>query len=429
MKWFRITLFLLALPVLVTLFAWWIGDDPGEVLIRRGDVVVEMSLVTSLVALLLLGLLLWSIVVIARWPLRFWLRGARRRGRQRFFDGLLCLLSGRPIRAEQQMLKAGQMPSLRVSAWMIAHAAAHARGDRQRESELLTELSRVPATAKLSIELRARNELQDGRAGTAIELLTPLDQQGQLSPHGARVFAEALAMRGRTRETLALLPRIEQSRQMPDAEWQRLESRLLARAVAETTDAINLHSLWSDLNRDQKRLPDVALAYARRAVQLNLIAQAATELEATLGHGWSASVVIAYGLLPTDAKAPPRLRTAEAWLERQPHDAALLLTLGRLARQERHWIKNEDYLRRALAFDGGTALASEIWEELGRSYAEQGDAERAARALGNALGMQHGETPHKLIGKHNAEDLLAPLPVAEERDAMGIPRLPTHKLS
>jgi len=426
MKWFRTVLVLLAVPVLVALVAWWFGDEPGEVSIRRGTTIVEMSLATAIIGLSVLLFLLWLSWALVRWPFRFWLRGARRRGRQRFADGLLCLLSGRPIRAEQQMMRAGQLRSLRLPALMVAQAAAHARGDRVRESELLGELSRAPATAKLSIELRARNELQDGRAGTAIELLTPLEQQGQLSPHGARVFAEALAMRGRTRETLALLPLILRSRQMPDSKWLGFESRLLARAVAETSDAINLHSLWSDLNRDQKRLPDVALAYARRAVQLNLIPQAATELEATLKHGWSSSVVIAYGLLPTDPKAPPRLRTAEGWLELQPRDPALLLTLGRLARQERQWIKNEDYLRRALAADGGGLLASELWEELGRSYAEQGDAERAARALSNALAVQHGDKPQGLFGKHHADDLLAPLPVAEERDAMGIPRLPSH---
>ena len=118
MKWFRITLALLALPVLVALLAWWIGDDPGEMLIRHGGVVVEMSLVTASGLLVLLGLLLWLTLAIVRWPLRFWLRGARRRGRQRFFDGLLCLLSGRPLRAEHQMQKAGQMRSLRLSALM-----------------------------------------------------------------------------------------------------------------------------------------------------------------------------------------------------------------------------------------------------------------------------------------------------------------------
>ncbi len=426
MKWFRTVLVLLALPVLVALLAWWIGDDPGEVLIRRGGTVIEMSLAAAIIGVCVLAALIWFLLALVRWPLRFWLRGARRRARQRYFDGLLCLLTGRPVRAEQQMLKAGQMRSLKLPALMVAHAAAHARGDRQREAELLVELARAPETSKLSIELRARNELKDGRAGTAIELLTPLDNQAQLSPNGARIFAEALAQRGRSRETLSILPRILRSRQMPDSDWLSFESRLLSRAVAETTDSINLHSLWSDLNRDQKRLPDVALAYARRAVQLNLIPQAATELEATLSHGWAASVVVAYGLLPTDPKAPPRLRTAETWLEAHSRDSALLLTLGRLARQERHWIKNEDYLRRALGQEGGKDYAADIWEELGRGYAEQGDAERAARALSNALAVQHGEKPQKLIGRHQGEDLLAPLPVAEERDAMGIPRLPSH---
>lgn len=424
MKWFRLTLAVLALPVLVALAAWWIGDDPGEVLIRRGNRIVEMSLVTAVVGLMLIAFFGWLMLLVVRWPVRFWLRGARRRGRQRFFDGLLSLLSGRPVRAEQQMVKASQMASLKLSALMVAHAAAHARGDRAREAEILTELAQAPATAKLSIELRARNELQDGRAGTTIELLTPLDQNGQLSPKGARTFADALALRGRSRETLSLLPRILQSRQMRDDEWEKFESRLLARAVSETTDAINLHSLWSDLNRDQKRLPDVALAYARRAVKLNLIPQAATELEATLKHGWASSVVLAYGLLPTDPKAPPRLRIAEAWLEIQAHDPALLLTLGRLARQERHWIKNEDYLRRALLQESSQALAPVVWEELGRSYAEQGDADRAAIALGNALAAQHGEPLRQLIGRHHADDLLAPLPEVEERDVNGFPRLP-----
>ena len=38
--------------------------------------------------------------------------------------------------------------------------------------------------------------------------------------------------------------------------------------------------------------------------------------------------------------------------------------------------------------------------------------------------VQHGEAPASLIAKHSIDDLLAPLPVAEERDDMGIPRLP-----
>lgn len=424
MNWYRRVLWLLTVPVLVALAAWQLGDDAGYVLIEHGNTSIELTLVTAGILLLLIGLVSWLLVRLLRWPFRFWSESTLRRGQQRFLDGTLALASGRPLRAEQQFRRASQIASLRLPALISAHAAAHARADRGRETELIEQLATAPQTARLAAELQAQNALVDGTPQLAIDRLLPLEQSGQLSPFGTRLLVESLCACKRARETQSHLNRIRQSQQMADAEWTRFEARTLAQAVAETSDAINLHALWSDLNREQKRLPDVALAYARRAVQLNLIAQAAVELEATLKHGWSASLVLAYGVLPPDAKAPARLKTAEAWLETHADDAALYLTLGSLARQERHWIKNEDYLRRGLALEPEPSLASKLWRELGRAYAEQGDAERAARALGNALCVPQGERPQKLLGKHRPDDLLAPLPVAEVRDDMGIPRLP-----
>lgn len=425
MKWYWTVLSLLTVPVLMALAVWQLGDDSGYVLIEHGNTSIELTLITAGMLALSIGLAMWLLVGLLRWPFRLWSESTERRAHQRFLDGILAGASGRPLRAEQQLLRASQLGRLHLPALIAAHAAAHARGDRERESELIAALEGSEKTARLARELNARNALLDGAPGHAIDYLLPLEQLGQLSPFGTRVLVDALSACKRARETQSHLNRIRQSRQMPEADWTRFEARTLAQAVAETKDAIELHALWSDLNREQKRLPDVALAYARRAVQLNLIAQAAVELEATLKHGWAASLVLAYGVLPPDPKAPPRLKTAEAWLEAHAEDAALFLTLGSLARQERHWIKNEDYLRRGLALDPEPGLASKLWRELGRAYAEQGDAERAARALSNALAVPLGERPQELLGKHRSDDLLSPLPVAEIRDDMGIPRLPS----
>lgn len=424
MNWYRRVLWLLSVPVLVALAAWQLGEDPGFVLIEHGHTSVELTLVTAGILLLLVGLAIWLLIELVRWPFRFWSHSTQQRGQQRLLDGALALASGRPLRAEQQLRRASQLPALRLPALIAAHTAAHTRGDREREAELLDQLAAAAPTARLATELAAQNVLEGGAPQAAIDKLTPLEQSGQMSPFGTRLLVTALCACRRARETQAHLPRIRQSQQMTDAEWSRFEAKALAQVVAETSDAIDLHALWSDLNREQKRLPDVALAYARRAVQLNLIAQAAVELEATLKHGWSASLVLAYGVLPPDAKAPARLQTAETWLATHGDDPALFLTLGSLARQERHWIKNEDYLRRGLTLEPDPGLSSKLWRELGRAYAEQGDAERAARALGNALAVPQGERPQKLIGKHRPDDLLTPLPVAEIRDDMGIPRLP-----
>jgi HemY protein len=352
--------------------------------------------------------------------MRLWQAGARRSARRRFLDGMIALVAGRPNRAGQQLLKATKLRTLKLPALIAAHAAAHARGDRAEEIRLLDQLTEAAETHDLATELRARNELLDGRAGAAIEMLVPLAQASRLSPMGARWLIEALTARKRAREALAYLPRIRQSQQLPPDDLARFVSRILVAAIDQTTDAINLHALWADLNRDEKRIAEVAIAYAKRSVQLNLIGQAAQEIEATLKHGWAPALVLAYGALPPDAKVAPRLKTAEGWLEAHANDPALLLTLGRLSRQEHAWIKAEDYLRRAIAFNAG----ADAWEELGRCYAEQGDTDRTAKALANTLAVQHGEAPFSLIAKHSVEDLLAPLPVAEERDDMGIPRLP-----
>ena len=420
MTLYRLLLLLLVAAVVGTLAVYGLRGDTGYVLIQRGDLAIETTLVNAVFLLLAALALLYVAVWLLRWPLRLWQAGARRGARRRFLDGMIALVAGRPSRAGQQLLKATRLPSLKLPALIAAHAAAHARGDRAEEVRLLDLLTEAAETHDLATELRARNELIDGRAGAAIEMLVPLAQASRLSPMGARWLIEALSGRKRAREALAYLPRIRQSRQLPPDELARFVSRVLVTAIEQTSDAINLHALWADLNRDEKRLPEVAIAYARRAVQLNLIAQAAQEIEATLKHGWAPALVLAYGALPPDAKVAPRLKHAEAWLEAHASDAALLLTLGRLSRQEHSWIKAEDYLRRAVAYGGG----ADAWEELGRCYAEQGDTERTAKALANALAVQHGEAPASLIAKHSAEDLLAPLPVAEERDDMGIPRLP-----
>jgi len=421
MRLYRHLLGLLAVALIVAVAVVYLQRDPGYVLIQRGPWVIETSAVSAVLTLGLIALVTWMAVVVIRAPFLFLIRRRRRSAQKNMLDALKELASGAPEKAEKAALRASQMRSLKNAALIIAHAAARRRSDSARESELLGRLAQSPETEHLAVELRARQDLREGRAGAAIEVLGRLMVDDRLSALGARTLLDAYAERHRTREGLFLLPRIRASKQMPIAEMDQLEARVLARTVRETSDAISLHSLWTDLPLAQKRLPDVATAYARRAVQLNLVPQAANELESCLKHEWSSPVVRAYGLLPKDNKLAPRLGTAEAWLATHADDPQLLLTLGRLSRQEQHWIKAEDYLRRSLHLKA----SGDVWEELGRCYAEQGDAERAAIALGNALAVQHDDVVQPLIGRHCGVDLMTPLTVVEERDAMGIPRLPS----
>jgi len=418
-KGYRLLLILLTLALLAAVAAWAIGSDPGYLLIQRGAWTIETSLVFAVLATIVIGLTVALLWWLARWPLNAAARRAQRRAQQQFERGALALAEGRPQRAENLLVGASRRGEYRVAALLAAYRAARQRGETRREGELLARIAGQQGAETAATVLRAEAELADGRAGAAIELLTPLDQAQRLPPAGAKVLIEALAARGRTREALVHVSRLRRGHVMSPADYDRFEARILAQALAETSDAINLKSLWAELNRSQRRDPVIATAYVKRAAQLKVGDEAAREIEGLLRKQWSDPLAAAYGTLSA-ADPGARLKAAEGMLKQHPASPGLLLALGRLCCESALWGKAEDYLRRALT--GGAGAPA--WEALGDCFAAQSDPERASRAYANALALARGAEAQPLVGRASREDLLTPVTVAEERDRHGVPRLP-----
>lgn len=418
MRAYRLLLGFFALALLAAVVAWLVGADPGYILIQRAPWTVETTLVFALGAVLAAWIVLTLLWWLLRWPLRAMVGRARRRGRIRFARGALALTEGRWVRAEKLLLGSSRMRSVKLPALIGAYHAARLRGDARRQGEVLARLGAEPEGALAAATLRAEAELEDGRAGTAIELLTPLDHAQRLPPAAARALARALALRGRGREALPLLQKVRTGLAAPREELDAFEADVLARALAAASDAINLRSLWQELSRAQRRLPGVGTAFARRAAALGL-ADLGDEVESVLQKAWDEDLVLAWAALPaTDRGA--RLRNAEGWLREHPESGGLLVALGRLCREDQLWAKSEEYLQRALQ----TAHAALAWEELGRTYHGRGDHERASRAFANALLAARGEPTAALTGIAVRGDVAAPPAVAEERNEHGVPRLP-----
>ncbi|MCE3001153.1 MAG: heme biosynthesis protein HemY [Xanthomonadaceae bacterium] len=419
MRAYRILLGLLAAALAAALVAWAIGTDPGYVYIQRGRLAVETSLVFALLAVGAMVLLAWLALWLLRWPLRAMVARARRRGRRQFARGMLALAEGRPQRAENLLLDAARLRSLRLPALLGALAAVRQRGDATRHGELLQELAGTGEGEVAASVLRAQAELEDGRAGAAIEILTPLDHAQRLPPAGVRALVGALAARGRARESLAMLARLRKAQAYAPAAMDAFEADVLGQALAQCSDAVSLRALWAELSRNQRKASPVAGAFARRAAALGLGDDVADEVEAALKAQWSDRVVEAWARLPTAQRAQ-RIGRAEAWLKDHPASGGLLLALGRLCREGELWAKAEDYLRRALSNGAGPAA----WEELGLLYAAQNDAPRAQRAFANALAATRGEEPGPLGARHGRDDVAAPLPAPDLRNEHGVPVLP-----
>jgi HemY protein len=406
---------LLALAALGALAWHALSADPGYVLVTLRGWSVESTVVVAVVAVLLAWVVLRLVVWLLRLPFRAWRQHARKVARERLAGGLVALHQGRWARAETLLTRAASDPTHRLPALLAALRAAEARGDRDSALALRQRLQTAADGRDLAI-LDAELELRRERPEAALRVLETAGTSE--APRAIELRMRALAQVGRAHEAIGLLPGLRQSQLLEGAALEAFEAEINAAALQQARDAEQLAQRWESASRAQRQHPEVVAAYAARAATLGLEDQAASAIEYALKKHWSETLAWRYGQLPRGRRNSP-LKSAEAWLTSQPNSPALLLALGRLCREETLWGKAEDYLHRALAQGAG----AEAWEELGHAYAAQRDDARARHAFANALRLARGDAALAMPGR-GLRELIQDQAVAEERSAMGVPRLP-----
>ncbi|MCX7562054.1 heme biosynthesis protein HemY [Xanthomonadaceae bacterium XH05] len=410
---------LVGLLALALLGAWgWrvVAADPGYVLIALRGWSVETTLVVAIVAFLIGWLGLWLLLVLLRFPLRFWRKRRRHVARERLAGGLVALHEGRWRRAEQLLARAATESQHRLPALLGAARAAQARGDDAAAQAHLARAAEGhdPVTVAL---VTAREHQRRGESARIVALFDP-QPVAALPPRALDIYLGALATTGRARDAVTLLPALRASQIAEGEALVRREAEILAAAMQQAPDAETLSQLWADVSRAQKTDARIVTAYARRAVALGEAEAGITVVEKALRKQWSPELAAVYGVLPRSARHSP-LKMAEAWLAEHPDDPALLVTLGHLCRNEQIWGKAEDYLQRALASGAG----ADAWEELGHVQAGQHHDAKARDAYAKALAMRRGEAVAALPDR-SLRELIAHEAVAETRSSMGVPLLP-----
>lgn len=416
MRAWRWILLLVVIAALAA-FGWhWVAEDPGYVLIRLRGWRVETTLVAALVILILIWALLSLLWYLLRWPFGAVTRRHRRVSRKRFSEGLLAQAEGRHGDAERALTRAARHRPQRGPALLAAASSAASRGDTARALDVLDQAAQeTPQAARVQ---RARILREDDRADEALTLLSAEADSGKLPPAGWRELVEAALASGHLQRASDALEPLRKSGALDSKAYAELESRVLERAIFATADGAALKEFWSQLPKSQRRLPRVVDAYARRAMFFGQSLAAMDEVESALRRQWSPALVETWGVLEGE-NTEARLRHAEGWLDTHADDPALLLTLGRLSARLQLWGKAREYLRRALSL----APSASAWEALGEVHAAQNNAVLAECCYRNALRMSRGESPEPLPGTHaiGADPRSVDMEVRNEH---GVPRLP-----
>lgn len=265
-------------------------------------------------------------------------------------EALQEFFAGRYARAEKaaaESMKLGEAHA-GVGALLAARSAHELRAHARRDQYLAQAAERIAETDVARVTTEADCLLVEHRYQDALEVLRRLPRR-----HTAALRLELRAQQALRNwsEVLHLIDELEK-RGVFDPE-QALQIRVRAQVENLKRKAMDAHTLgeaWQKVPARLKKDTRVAAAAAQGFIALAEHARAQEVIEQSLAESWDSALIVLYAECP-NAEALRRIERAERWLEREPRDPALLLTLGKLCTRQGLWGKAQSYLEASIAIE------------------------------------------------------------------------------
>ncbi len=384
-------IWLMAAGVFGTLLAMWALEDPGYVALSRGELMVQMSMVTAIGILLLAVVALLLVVrVIAilwmpgRWARKQLLAGSKTRATRRTNRGFLAYLMGDFDKARQQLLASvGNVDSPMLN-YLLAARSSQYLGESDRALELLDEAQLADGTAQaVIIMVQAEIYQQQGHWEQSIAILQRLENANNNS--AMRLLAVAYEELKDFSALYQLLPTLEKSGVF-DA--TKLESLHRAAAAGQLDRAMNdiqrghsddsaLVAIWESFTKQDRHNAVLAAHYASILQQLAADRDAEKLLRPLLNSQSPDVLIEAYGQLK-GSDAMKQLKKLQG-LDRA--DRTALIALARLSCSAELWGQAKEYYQRAISLTMSAKVALELASVLRKLKDESGAIELERSAL------------------------------------------------
>ena len=262
----------------------------------------------------------------------------------RYGHAMRCAEKALPDRATSGMLA--------LAGWR----AAHALRDAERTAEWATRVAAHDSAGLQSARLMTEAEfaLEDRRFEDARDALQQLGAREGRHIAALRLSVRAEQGLGNWREVARLVRQLEKHQALTAEQAAPIRSRAVREALhGLRDDPAGLMRYWRELDDSDRAEASLALETGRALAASGDCRDAQRVIEDALDERWDAALVLAYGECGHAGEPAGdvlgRIAQAEKWLQRMPRDGALLLTLGRLCRQQQLWGKARSYLEAALA--------------------------------------------------------------------------------
>jgi HemY protein len=371
--------------------AHFLLSDPGYVVINFRGYLVEMSVPVLVFLTVALFGIIWLVRKIIVTPRRIGEAAGRYRSArsgQKMTRGMIEVAEGNLARGERLLARAAATSDSPLFNYLQAARAAHLQGrDERRDEWLRLAYQEVPEATNAVLLTQAEFQLDRGQTEQALATLRRLDDNSK--DHG-----QALALMGRLYFRLEdwsslreILPRIRKHSQVKAEILAAWTVRVHKGQLDDAADSDAISVAWKDVPKAHKTDISLLESYYTGLMRTGLHGRAEKELVSALKSDWRGPLVRLFGLVE-GADASKQLKRAEGWLANHSEDADLLLAAARLCVRNELWGKARSYLETVISL----RPSPEVYQEYGALLNQMGDADAAADAYRDGLGMVAGNT-------------------------------------
>ncbi len=370
-----------------------IQKDPGLVTVSIYGKEYSTPLTVAIAAgLVLLTAFYWVVRLLGKlWHAPRDLRRARERrehsrARRALNQGMIALAQGQWKIAGVQLQKAVAHKETALLGYLGAAQAAQSAGAIEARDQFLKlayqadedQIAAGITEAKLLIanqelDLAAHRLRQVLKADPKNRLALQLLKDCYLESHAWQELAE-------------LMPLLEKHKIVKAQDALLMErnayTQILAKAAHQSDDTRALDNAWCAVPHGLRRDKQLMSVYIRHLMEHGEGSRPESILRSKLNAEWDDDLAYLYGVVE-NANAAQQLAHAEKWLRRQPDNATLLLTLGRLALRNHLWGKARSYLEQSASLDP----RPETFMLLGRLLEQTGENLIAGEVFRKGLGI------------------------------------------
>ena len=369
--------------------AHFLLSDPGYVVINFRGYLVEMSVpVLVLLTAALFGLI-WLVRKIILAPRRIGEAAGRYRSArsgQKMTRGMIEVAEGNFARGERMLARAASSSDSPLFNYLQAARAAHLQGRNERRDDWLKlAYQEIPEAANAVLLTQAEFQLDQGQHELALATLRRLDENSKDHGHALALMARLYFQLEDWAALQEILPRVRKHSQVKPEMLATWAVRIHREQIDHAADGDAVAAVWKDVPKPQKTDISLLEAYYGALMRTGQHLKAEKELISALKSEWRGPLVRLFGLVD-GADASKQLKKAEDWLTKHDEDPDLLLTAARLCLRNELWGKARSYLETVISF----RPSPEVYQEYGALLNQIGEADAAAEAYREGLGMVAG---------------------------------------